>query len=281
MSESDLSYDDVEVDVGSEEVLDVDTEHETTEAEAPEVDQKGKDEPKPKVSNYVDFDRDLNEQKDVIKGRIGEYHRVSMTTQRELEMVKAEKAELEKKIGEFSKQKAPEAPSIDLAIENPSEFERQQRQYLEHETSQRLIQEQQKANEEREKAVRSQEIHERSVKILEDAKTKGIDEKMVEAGAVFLAQTGMMDALKGEILGNPNAAEILSLIATDEEMAAELFYKLRSDPVDARVFLRTDLKAKALSKFVKKPSAPKPTTKVSGSRGPGKTVNDRYSFDVE
>jgi hypothetical protein len=280
MSDSDLNYDDVEVDVGSEDVLDVDTQHEPEETEAAEVDQKGKDEQKPKVSNYVDFDRDLNEQKDVIKGRIGEYHRVSMTTQRELEAVKAEKAALEAKVGEFTKQKAPVAPSIDLAIENPGEFERQQRQYLEHETAQRLIESQKTANEERERSVKSQEIQERSMKILEDAKSKGIDEKMVEAGAVFLAQTGMMDALRGEILGNPNAAEILSLLATDEEMAAELFYKLRNDPVEARVFLRTDLKAKALSKYVKKPSAPKPTTKVAGSRGAGKAVNDRHGFEV-
>ena len=76
-------------------------------------------------------------------------------------------------------------------------------------------------------------------------------------------------------MGNPNAAEILSLIATDEEMAAELFYKLRNDVVDARVFLRTDLKAKAISKFAKKTSAPRPTTKVSGTRGGESVVSKR------
>jgi hypothetical protein len=280
MSDSDLNYEELEVELGEDEAPDMEAEHEPEETEESEVEERGKDEPKPKVSNYVDFDRDLNEQKDVIKGRIGEYHRVSMTRERELEMVRAEKAALEAKLNDFNKQKAPEVPSVDLAIENPSEFVRQQKQYLEYEAAQLAIKAEQEANTERDKAVKSQEIQERSMRILEDAKTKGIDEKFVEAGAVFLAQTGMMDSLKGEILGNPHAAEILSLLATDEEMASELFYKLRNDPVEARVFLRTDLKAKALSKFVKKPSAPKPTTKISGARGTGKTVSDKYGFDV-
>jgi len=273
MSESDLDYEE-----SQDEILDDDS-HDTgddyeDDAEA-DNEVKQVEEKKPKVSNFVDFDRDLNEQKEVVKSRLGEYHRVSMTTQRELDMVKAEKAALESKLSEFSKQKAPEIPSIDLAIDNPREFERQQKEFVEYEATQRFIAEQQKTAKEREEAVRSQEINERSARILVDAKEKGIDAKMVEAGAVFLANTGMMDALRGELLGNPNAAEILSLIATDEEMAAELFYKLRNDPVDARVFLRTDLKAKAISKFAKKTSAPRPTTKVSGSRGGESVVSKR------
>lgn len=273
MSESDLDYEE-----SQDEILDDDS-HDTGDdyEEDAEADSEVKqvEEKKPKVSNFVDFDRDLNEQKEVVKSRLGEYHRVSMTTQRELDMVKAEKAALESKLSEFSKQKAPEIPSIDLAIDNPREFERQQKEFVEYEATQRFIAEQQKTAKEREEAVRSQEINERSARILVDAKEKGIDAKMVEAGAVFLANTGMMDALRGELLGNPNAAEILSLIATDEEMAAELFYKLRNDPVDARVFLRTDLKAKAISKFAKKTSAPRPTTKVSGSRGGESAVSKR------
>ncbi len=273
MSESDLDYEE-----SQDEILDDDS-HDTgddyeDDAEA-DSEVKQVEEKKPKVSNFVDFDRDLNEQKEVVKSRLGEYHRVSMTTQRELDMVKAEKAALESKLSEFSKQKAPEIPSIDLAIDNPREFERQQKEFVEYEATQRFIAEQQKTAKEREEAVRSQEINERSARILVDAKEKGIDAKMVEAGAVFLANTGMMDALRGELLGNPNAAEILSLIATDEEVAAELFYKLRNDPVDARVFLRTDLKAKAISKFAKKTSAPRPTTKVSGSRGGESAVSKR------
>lgn len=273
MSESDLDYEE-----SQDEILDYDS-HDTgndyeDDAEA-DIEDKQVEEKKPKVSNFVDFDRDLNEQKEIVKSRLGEYHRVSMTTQRELDMVKAEKAALESRLSEFSKQKAPEIPSIDLAIDNPREFERQQKEFVEYEATQRFIAEQQKTAKEREEAVRSQEINERSARILVDAKEKGIDAKMVEAGAVFLANTGMMDALRGELLGNPNAAEILSLIATDEEMAAELFYKLRNDPVDARVFLRTDLKAKAISKFAKKTSAPRPTTKVSGSRGGESAVSKR------
>lgn len=273
MSESDLDYEE-----SQDEILDDDS-HDTgdnyeDDAEA-DSEVKQVEEKKPKVSNFVDFDRDLNEQKEIVKSRLGEYHRVSMTTQRELDMVRAEKAALESKLSEFSKQKAPEIPSVDLAIDNPREFERQQKEFVEYEAAQRFIAEQQKTAKEREEAVRSQEINERSARILVDAKEKGIDAKMVEAGAVFLANTGMMDALRGELLGNPNAAEILSLIATDEEMAAELFYKLRNDPVDARVFLRTDLKAKAISKFAKKTSAPRPTTKVSGSRGGESVVSKR------
>lgn len=273
MSESDLDYDEAQ-----DEILDDDS-HDTGDDYEDDAEAEGEvkqvEEKKPKVSNFVDFDRDLNEQKEIVKSRLGEYHRVSMTTQRELDMVKAEKAALEAKLSEFSKQKAPEPPSIDLAIDNPKEFERQQKEFVEYEATQRFIAEQQKTAKEREEAVRSQEINERSARILVDAKEKGIDEKMVEAGAVFLANTGMMDALRGELLGNPNAAEILSLIATDEEMAAELFCKLRNDVVDARVFLRTDLKAKAISKFAKKTSAPRPTTKVSGSRGGESALSKR------
>lgn len=278
---SDLIHDEDTLIETYDEASDNDEESESEdEGESESVDARGIEQPKPKISNYVDFDRDLNEQKDVIKGRIGEYHRVSMTTQRELEIVKAEKAALEAKVNEFVSKKAPPQPDVDLLIENPREFERQQREYEEHRVNERFIQEQQKAQQEREQLVKQQEINERSAKILEDAKTKGIDEKMVEAGAVFLAQTGMMDQLRGELLGNQNAAEILSLLATDEEMAAELFYKLRNDPVDARVFLRTDLKEKALKKYSKKPSAPKPTTKVSGARGSGKTIEDKHGFSV-
>jgi hypothetical protein len=273
MSESDLDYE-----ASQDEILDDDS-HDTGDNYEDDAEADGEvkqvEEKKPKVSNFVDFDRDLNEQKEIVKSRLGEYHRVSMTTQRELDMVKAEKAALEAKLSEFSKQKAPEIPSIDLAIDNPREFERQQKEFVEYEATQRFIAEQQKTAKEREEAVRYQEINERSARILVDAKEKGIDEKMVEAGAVFLAKSGMMDALRGELLGNPNAAEILSLIATDEEMAAELFYKLRNDVVDARVFLRTDLKAKAISKFAKKTSAPRPTTKVSGSRGGESVVSKR------
>jgi len=273
MSESDLDYEESQDDILDDDSHDTGDDYEDDAEADSEV--KQVEEKKPKVSNFVDFDRDLNEQKEIVKSRLGEYHRVSMTTQRELDMVKAEKAALESKLSEFSKQKAPEIPSIDLAIDNPREFERQQKEFVEYEATQRFIAEQQKTAKEREEAVKTQEINERSARILADAKEKGIDEKMVEAGAVFLANTGMMDALRGELLGNPNAAEILSLIATDEEMAAELFYKLRNDPVDARVFLRTDMKAKAISKFAKKTSAPRPTTKVSGSRGGESAVSKR------
>lgn len=279
---SDLIHDeDTLIDTGDEsQEIEEESESED-ESESEGEDPRGTEQPKQKVSNYVDFERDLNEQKDTIKGRLGEYHRVSMTTQRELEIVKAEKAALEAKVNEFVSKKAPPQPDVDLLIENPREFERQQREYEEHRVNERFIQEQQKAQQEREQLVKQQEINEKSTKILENAKSKGIDEKMVEAGAVFLAQTGMIDQLRGELLDNPNAAEILSLLATDEEMAAELFYKLRRDPVDARVFLRTDLKEKALNKYSKKPSAPKPTTKVSGARGSGKTVQDKYGFSVD
>jgi hypothetical protein len=273
MSDSDLDYEESQDETLDNDSHDTGGDYEDDAEAAGEV--KQVEEKKPKVSNFVDFDRDLNEQKEIVKSRLGEYHRVSMTTQRELDMVKAEKAALEAKLTEFSKQKAPEIPSIDLAIDNPREFERQQKEFLDYEANQRFIAEQQRTAKEREEAVKAQEINERSAKILADAKEKGIDEKMVEAGAVFLANTGMMDALRGELLGNPNAAEILSLIATDEEMAAELFYKLRNDVVDARVFLRTDLKAKAVSKFAKKTSAPRPTTKVLGTRGGESVVSKR------
>jgi hypothetical protein len=180
MSESDLDYEE-----SQDEILDNDN-HDTGEdyeddAEA-DSEVKQVEEKKPKVSNFVDFDRDLNEQKEIVKSRLGEYHRVSMTTQRELDMVKAEKAALEAKLTEFSKQKAPEIPSIDLAIDNPREFERQQKEFLDYEANQRFIAEQQRTAKEREEAVKSQEINERSARILADAKEKGIDLIEIPAG---------------------------------------------------------------------------------------------------
>lgn len=213
-------------------------------------------EEKPK-SNYIDYDKSLDEQKDAVKQRINELYRKSMKAEKleqELESLRKQQ-EAVKPIKEVT------MPDADLALDNPVEFNRQNAEYNAYllEKHQRDIQE--KAQKEQADSLRQQQEQERLNSFRGRAKEAGINDQALQYAAKAVEDSGLGAHIGGIILDHPNGAEMLNYLGNNFDVIHEM---TMMPPAMAVAHLFEVVKPKAVQK--KTTSAPPPPTKVSGSR---------------
>lgn len=252
-----------------------------TEADAPEVSEQeqevetqdsstGEDE-KPE-SDYVDFSKLPEDMRKPIEKRIGHLYRESMKAKK----LEAEIANLKAKLEAPKEIPEVKMPDADLAIENPSEFLKQNQAYINYQMTVDAQKKQSEAAAEALKEAQAKELQDRLTTFNSRVSQKKIDQGLIRAGAALLDEAGVAEKIGDLILDDEDGPDILVYLNNDFE-SVDMLSRL-SQP-KAIQYLERVIRPKATAK--KKPSAPPPPTKVSGTRGTGKTVVDKHGFTVE
>ncbi len=230
----------------------------------------GKDE-KPE-SDYVDFDKLPEDMRKPIEKRIGHLYRESMKAKK----LEAEIADLKARLEAPREIQEVKMPDADLAIENPSEFIRQNQAYIDYQMKVDAQKKQSEANAERLAQAQAQELQERVSAFNRRAEQKKIDRGLIQAGAMLLEEAGVANKVGDLILDDEDGADMLVYLNNDFE-AVDMLSRLPQ--YKAIQYLERVIRSKATAK--RKPSAPPPPTKVQGTRGTGKTAVDKYGFTVD
>jgi hypothetical protein len=268
--DSDLNYQDDGIEF--EPATEVDTpEVEEQEQEAETQDTSTGEDEKPE-SDYVDFSKLPEDMRKPIEKRIGHLYRESMKAKK----LEARLAELESKLATPKEIPEVKMPDADLAIENPTEFVRQNQAYIDYQSKLNDQKKQSEADAERLKQTQAQELQERLSNFNRRADSKKIDKGLIQAGAALLDEAGVAVKVGDLILDDEDGPDILVYLNNDFE-AVDMLSRLPQHK--AIQYLERVIRPKATAK--KKPSAPPPPTKVQGTRGTGKTVVDKHGFSVE
>ncbi len=265
--ESDLNYQDDETEF-----------EQSTEADTPEVDEQeqeietqessqGEDE-KP-TNDYVDLSKLPDDVREAVERRIGHLYRESVVAKK----LKAEIADLKAKLETPKEIPEVKMPDADLAIENPSEFIRQNQAYVNYQMTVDAQKKQTEAAAEALKEAQAKELQDRLTTFNGRAANKKISAGLIQAGAALIDsavdENGVSVANKiGDlILDDEDGPDILVYLNNDFE-AVDMLSRLPQ--AKAIQYLERVIRQKATAK--KKPSAPPPPTKVQGTRGGQDTV---------
>jgi len=265
--ESDLNYqdDDIEFEQGTEAVT-PEVDEQEQEIETQESSQ-GEDE-KP-ANDYVDLSKLPDDVREAVERRIGHLYRESVVAKK----LKAEIADLKAKLEAPKEIPEVKMPDADLAIENPSEFIRQNQAYINYQMTVDAQKKQSEAAAEALKEAQAKELQDRLATFNSRVSQKKIDQGLIRAGAALLDEAGVAEKIGDLILDDEDGPDILVYLNNDFE-AVDMLSRL-SQP-KAIQYLERVIRQKATAK--RKPSAPPPPTKVQGTRGTQKSSADSWKF---
>lgn len=250
-----------------------------TEADTPEVEEQeqevetqdgstGEDE-KPE-SDYVDFSKLPEDMRKPIEKRIGHLYRESMKAKK----LEVRIAELEAKLEAPKEITEVKMPDADLAIENPSEFLKQNQAYINYQMTVDAQKKQSEAAAEALKEAQAKELQDRLTTFNSRVSQKKIDQGLIRAGAALLDEAGVAEKIGDFILDDEDGPDILVYLNNDFE-AVDMLSRL-SRQSEVYKYLERVIRPKATAK--KKPSAPPPPTKVQGTRGAQKSPADSWKI---
>lgn len=268
---------DLDVEVGQQPIEDeVQDEQEESEVEESQTEATSEGVER-KKSGWVDLSAIPEGVRKPIEGRLGELTREKAKEAFKARQLEAELNQLKAKFEKVEPPKEIQMPSYELAIENPEEFNRQNRAYNDSLIAKRQYDDAIKAQEERSVALQQQQTQRQLETYAQKVKALDVDPALMLEAERNLADAGIAQKIGGFLLADEDGAALVKELGGNFE---ELYQLSQMSPERIVSYIERNVRPR-LSK-VKKPSAPPPPTRVSGSRGTGtKSVNDKFGFTIE
>lgn len=236
-----------------------------------------------KKSGWVDLSAIPEDVRKPIEGRLGELTREKAKEAFKARQLEAELNQLKAKFEKVEPPKEIQMPSYELAIENPEEFNRQNRAYNDSLIAKRQYDDAIKAQEERTVALQQQEQQSLLESYAKRVEALGADPELMREAEYRIGIAGLAPHIGQFLLRHPKGAEIVKELGSNSQeldFLSDIAYKSPIAKEEIISYIAENVVPR-LSK-VKKPSAPPPPTRVSGSRGTGtKSVNDKFGFTIE
>lgn len=207
-------------------------------------------------SNWVDFEKPLDDQKEMVKARIDELTREAYKAKRlqaEIEQLKANKPKQEIK--------PVEPPSEDLFFDNPEEFKKQSLAYARHEQQLEMQRERDEEDQRKSKELQDSKQNQRLSDFMARAATQSVKEDVIAKAAKLSIDIGIKPDVIDVIVDDDQGPLILAKLNSDIDAMVKL---AEMTPLQAVRFIEREIRPSLSS--AKKESAPPPPTKVNGAR---------------
>ena len=243
-----------------------DSEHEEVEAKKPE------EKPKDDESTYLDFNQETLPSAQV-QARIKADTRKRHELDRKLQAEKQTNIELEKKLHELQKPKMTDLPSADLALDDPEEFNRRQKQREADILANIVWEQRNKELESRDKQEAEQASNKKSMDFLERASKTGYDAQTVRDHA------RMLDLRFNQAAVTPQQQEVVRKLndhLVDHKHGPRLMAELSADPTETSELVNMSYEEAVIRLYERarsyqnsmKSKAPPPDRPLSGAGAP-------------
>ncbi|WP_020208278.1 hypothetical protein [Gilvimarinus chinensis] len=235
----------------------------------PEQSEAGDEGEQESDSGYVETDDPK------VKARLGQLTREKYEAKREADELKRRLEELERKQSESSAPKPVEAPTADLAIDDPDAYRKQLESHQAYLRNQAVHEHQQKQLEQQKQAAKQQQMQQAAQAYNKRVQELKIDPAELQQAGQFVANAGLNNDVMQYLLEHDKGPAIVAELGKDPEA----LYSLRDLPAH-RATVEIERRFGGLNPTPKrKSSAPPPPTKVSGSRPAGKSTPDGWTIE--
>lgn len=264
--DSDLNYENPDYDVVTDDEVDEPAQPEEQDEPEEEV-ETGESEEKPTKSSYVDTskiqDPELRKQ---VEGRIGELYRQTMEGKKAQSEAQRLQSELDAIRNKQELVEVP-APSVDLAIDNPTEFAKQQKAHSEYLAKKYAHDQQEQAKAEQLKEATQKAQQEEYAAYMKRSSEMKISTKDLQVATEQVISSGLNNDVQRYLVKHKYGPAIVKHLGFDFEALHEVSSLPTTDAIE---YIVSNVLPKAVTK--KTPSAPPPPKKVTGARNSGQSV---------
>lgn len=277
--------------MSEEHQYDFDEEEVTTtdepEAEVEEEEQDGKEpEVKPESakpeeeedSTFLDFDKPETITPDRVKARIQAETRRKYEQEKELRRLREEREKLERELLELKKPKEVQPPSVDLAIDDAEEFQRQNQAYLEAQRAREKWEAEQAERERKAEEAKALEQQQKEAALIEKAEKHGVTRDKLQRDARIVGDIMQHEVPRHTEADANRQKEIMDYIL-DHDYAYRLLGDFATNPSELQDLMNLST-AKAVEKISEKSlaykqslksKAPPPDEPLRGNGAPPQT----------
>lgn len=203
-----------------------------------------------------------------VKERLGRLTREKHEALRRERKAADEARQLREELQKLKAPKPVEPPSADLAIDDPSEYARQQSAYVEHVKQQAVFDQQKKQLEDQSAQQKNEAKQAAAMEYTKRAQQLKIEPQALQQSAALLSQAGISEDLEDYLLRHEQGPKLVVELAANPDLLYEI---VELSPVQAAARLER------LS--IRKNNPPPPPTRVNGSRSSGTRDNDGTTFE--